>query len=86
VPGPLTKAMPEIEAATSPVTIASVRDEGRQQRWRKFATDARGAVITGQVNEYTGNHTVACFATTIQVREDETYVLELGTNKEIEIQ
>ncbi len=77
--GPLTKAIPAIEAALAPVRVTSVRDEGATQRWRKFATDARGAVVTGQVTEYTGSRTVAYFATTIQLKEGETATLQFST-------
>ncbi len=76
--GPLTKALPEIEAAAEPVAIASVRDEGTAQRWHKFATDARGAVVTGKVTEYTGSRTVAYFATTIKVTEGDKAVLQFS--------
>ncbi len=77
--GPLTKAMPEIEAAPSPVAVAAVSDQGAMNHWRRFATDSRGAVVTGQVTEYTGSRTVAYFATTIRVEASETATLQFST-------
>lgn len=77
--GPLTKAALEIETAAAPVAVTSITDAATVQRWRKFATDARGAVVTGQVNEYTGSRTVAYFATAIQLKEGETATLQFST-------
>jgi hypothetical protein len=42
------------------------RPAGFDGEWRPFATDARGAVITGSVVDYHGPHTVAYFRTQVR--------------------
>ncbi len=50
--------------------------------WRPFATDRRGAVISGRVTEYHGRP-VAYFRTVIHAEDEETAVLHFSTTDEI---
>jgi hypothetical protein len=76
--GPLTRAFPEIEALPDPTSVP-VSDEGETRQWRRFETDPRGAVLTGRVVDFLGSRTIAYFATTIHVGEDEGAALDLSS-------
>jgi hypothetical protein len=66
--GPLEKN--QDEAARSPGAI---------QNWRPFATDARGAVLTGLVTDYAGSRSVAYFCTRFEHDQDEELYLQIST-------
>lgn len=55
--------------------------EGRRHmaRWRPFATDGRGAVVTGRVVDYHGPNTVAYFRTTVPAASPRSMELCLST-------
>lgn len=56
------------------------RQPGRRpEGWRPFATDARGAVVTGRVVDYHGPNTVAYFRTTVQAESPRSTELHLST-------
>ncbi len=85
--GPLTRAHAEIERAgrvgdggVSPKGgERNIFDDGALHRWRAFATDPRGAVITGRVTEFSGSRTVAYFRTSVEVAEGERARLQFSS-------
>ncbi len=56
-----------------------------ERRWRPYATDARGAVISGKVIDYLGPRTVAYFRTQVRAGEDKKAVLHLSTVDDLAI-
>jgi hypothetical protein len=48
-------------------------------RWRPFATDGRGAVITGAVTDWAGDRTVAYYRTVLEAEQSVTATLHLST-------
>ncbi len=78
--GPLTRTVPEVEAAGGFGEGAEwVEDDGRRVGWRPFAVDPRGAVLTGRVTEYLGSRTVAYFRATVEVPEGPRVRFELSS-------
>ena len=75
--GPFPGTRPMIERSVGPTDV--IDDNGQKLRWRDFATDPRGAVVTGQVTEFLGSRTVAYFRTTIEVPEGKEAILEVST-------
>ncbi|MGA7304637.1 MAG: hypothetical protein WBW88_07165 [Rhodothermales bacterium] len=71
--GPFGRPMPEIEW------------NNEAHSWRPFETDARGAVITGKVTEYSGEHPVAYFRTTIASDREREVTLHFSTVDELGI-
>ncbi len=47
--------------------------------WHPFATDERGAVITGMITDYRGPRTVAYFRTRFHHDQDEEFILHIST-------
>ncbi len=78
--GPLTKPNLAIEQA---VDISTDRNADSLLGWKNFETDSRGAVITGSVTEYQGEHTVAYFRTVLAAEEDKTVTLHFTTTDEL---
>ena len=79
--GPLTKPCPEIEKAT---TISESITGGVQRyAWTPFQTDARGAVITGRVTEYSGDRPVAYFRTILSSDRERLATLHFSSVDEI---
>lgn len=70
--GPLPATLPEVESSAQPAA-------GGRRPWRAFATDARGAVVSGRLTEYTGSRTVAYFATAIDLAPGEDGTLQFST-------
>jgi hypothetical protein len=78
--GPLTATAPEVERQGGfGATAESVEDDGRRMSWRPFATDPRGAVLSGRVTEYLGSRSVAYFRVTVEVPEGERARFELSS-------
>jgi hypothetical protein len=50
-----------------------------ERRWRPFATDRRGAVLTSRVVDYLGPRTVAYFRTQIKADRNKKAILHLST-------
>ncbi len=76
--GFLTQSIPEVESSSVPGHEV-VNDGGIEHRWSRFETDPRGAVVTGRLVDFLGSRTVAYFATTMRVAENETARFELST-------
>ncbi|MCP3956465.1 MAG: hypothetical protein GY719_01290 [bacterium] len=76
--GPLSSAVPAVEKATGPGTDGVFQD-GAWHRWRRFATDPRGAVVTGRLTEFYGDRNLAYLRTTIEVAEGEQAELQIST-------
>ena len=53
--------------------------------WRPFATDARGAIVTGRLVDYHGPDSVAYFRTTVDAPATEHAELQLGTIDDVAI-
>ncbi|HEX9884924.1 MAG TPA: hypothetical protein VGA70_00475 [Longimicrobiales bacterium] len=58
--GPLTRMVQEVETRPFDPGLA-LEDGGRTVTWRPWATDPRGAVVTGLVTDYRGPRKVAYF-------------------------
>ncbi len=82
--GPLRGTHGELERRASPL-VASAVENGVEHRWRTFATDPRGAVVTGRVVDFLGDRTVAYFHTTIEVAENASAKLEFSTIDEMAV-
>jgi len=76
--GPLRGTHGELERRAVP-TSGGVVEDGVEHRWRKFETDARGAVVTGRVVDFLGENTVAYFHTTIEVPPETNAEVEFST-------
>ena len=53
--------------------------------WRPFPTDRRGAVVSGQVTEYSGGRSVAYFRTTIHSDSDREATLHISSTEELSL-
>lgn len=53
--------------------------DGARNRWRPFATDARGAVLTGQVVDFHGSRAVGYFRTRVSTTAPGRAFLHLST-------
>ena len=71
--GPLSRVHAEIEADSG--GIERVVDRGREVRWRPFATDRRGAVVTARVVDFLHADPVAYFRTRLTVSEPSYFEL-----------
>lgn len=80
VAGPWSKPIDEIERYGSQDTMAI---GNLLCLWKPFRTDARGAVITGRVIQYSGDKSVAYFRTKIDSDRNKTVTLHLSTVDEI---
>jgi hypothetical protein len=76
--GPLTRTHFQLEEGGGGAP-ARVVDGGVTHGWRHFATDERGAVITGRVTQFAGSRTVVYLRTTIEVADGETAELQFST-------
>lgn len=62
--------------------FAGTADEiarGTRAAWRPYATDARGAVVTGAITDFHGPNTVAYFRTSVPAQAASAGVLEFST-------
>ena len=80
--GPLTRPAGEIE--TEPMR-SSVTHANGEHGWRPFATDRRGAVITGQVTEFFGDEPVAYFRTLVRSATEIDAILHVTTTDELAV-
>lgn len=78
--GPLRRPSPELEIDP---TLKRVRQENRIAAWSPFATDRRGAVVTGRVTRYAGDETVAYFRTRLRTPSDTQATLHFTTTDEL---
>jgi hypothetical protein len=76
--GPLTRISVPVERAADPVPV-KVDGDGVERGFEPFATDGRGAVVSGRVVEFLGSATVAYFATRIVVPQGVRAELQLST-------
>ena len=74
----MTRTADGLETSRAPATV-SVEAAGTRHRWSRFDTDARGAVVTGQVVDFLGSRTVAYFMTKINVSADAQAVFEVSS-------
>ncbi len=82
--GPLTKPVQEIEWSGDP-SKTEIQSGQARYSWKPFQVDARGAVITGRITEYTGQRTVAYFRTILESETPKTVVLHFSSVDEIAI-
>lgn len=80
--GPLPQPITSIDRAGD-ATASKVVDESATYNWQPFATDARGAVVTGRITEYNGNKPVAYFRTRLRVEAEKSVTLHLTTLDEL---
>jgi len=80
--GPLPKPITSIDRAGD-ATSTKVVAESTTYIWQPFATDARGAVITGKITEYNGNKPVAYFRTQLRAEAEKTVNLHITTLDEL---
>ena len=80
--GPLKKPNTTIEWSSNRAK-AEIVTEDSIHIWLPFQTDARGAVITGQVTEYMGESSVAYFRTIIESDSEQKAILHFSTSDEI---
>jgi sugar lactone lactonase YvrE len=76
--GPLTRTYQAVETATG-ATEVPILDAGTEQRWHTFAIDARGAVVTGRLNDFLGSRTVSYFRTSLEVADPRGMRLAFST-------
>ncbi len=80
--GPFKRHIKEIEQVSkSSQSLISI--DGQAYDWKPFATDKRGAVITGKLSEYAGERSVAYFRTMIPSDIHKTVVLHFSTTDEL---
>ncbi len=60
-------------------TDDAIAREPGAARWTPFATDSRGAVVSGRVTDYHGPRTVAYFRTTLQAPESRGAEVQFST-------
>jgi hypothetical protein len=82
--GPFQKHIEEIEHA-SMSSKSKISIEGQVFGWEPFASDKRGALITGKLSEYAGERSVAYFRTTIPSDIHKTAILHFSTTDEISL-
>lgn len=82
--GPLRSPNTAIEW-TSGLRVGEIIVDDSIYTWQTFETDARGAVITGRITEYSGEHPVAYFRTTIESDHEKDIVLHFSTVDELAI-
>ncbi|NIT56163.1 MAG: hypothetical protein GWN00_07975 [Aliifodinibius sp.] len=80
--GPLEKLETEIEWTGDPAKSEIVTDD-TTYAWKPFEVDSRGAVITGQITEYVGEHPVAYFRTIVESEREQKVVLHFSSVDEI---
>lgn len=80
--GPLPKPLPAIDRAGE-ANATSILAEGARYRWQPFATDARGAIVTGKITEYNGSKPVAYFRTIVQAETEKNLTLHLTSLDEL---
>lgn len=77
--GPLPGPLAHLEHRPVPAAKAP----SRRLAWRPFATDRRGAVLTGRVTEYAGGRPVAYFRTHVRADSAKDAVLHFSTTDEL---
>lgn len=80
--GPLPQTVLAMDRS-SDATATKVLAEGVTYIWQPFATDARGAVVTGRITEYNGNKPVAYFRTLLRAEAEKSMTLHLTTLDEL---
>ncbi len=76
--GPLTTMVREAETEPFDPEL-TVEDDGRTMRWRPFATDPRGAVVTARITEQRDSRRVAYFHGVVDSPVDGTGHLAIST-------
>ncbi len=80
--GPLNNPNTAIELTSDPLKAEIVTDD-ITHTWKPFTVDARGAVITGKITEYEGEHPVAYFRTIIESDREKDVILHFSSVDEI---
>jgi hypothetical protein len=84
VAGPYVQPIIEIEEKHAHENTDRTNEEPNNA-WRPFSSDARGALVTGRISEYEGNHPVVYLKTLVHSRTDKNAILHLSTLDEISL-